>query len=289
MTDTTIRNTGAGQFCGNCGAAVRAYWNSCAACGTPLEVTAAADLVPSPAEAAPDTPPRAPRSWSGGGSDTAETWAVPIAPADPPPPAWAPPPPPPATPQAPGYAPTGGAYPPPPGYATTGAAYAPPPPAYAPNGPNYAAPAAYPPPQGWSPTAQYPAASPSYQSPYVPDPPSKTRSGRSGVLLALTIVLAVLLLGAGAYGVITAGSLSSKKGELVTRTKERDAARTALATVQGQLNDANTAKDSQSSQLAAYKACISDLNILFNSTTGTAAAIAADRQAQKDCIPVGLG
>jgi hypothetical protein len=123
----------------------------------------------------------------------------------------------------------------------------------------------------------------------VPEPPSSSRSAKSGVWIALTIVLAVLFLAAGAYGLVTAGNLSTKKTDLVTRTRERDAARAALATTQGQLNDANTAKDSQSSQLAAYKACITDLNILFSSTTGTPAEVAADRQAQKDCVPLGLG
>jgi len=105
----------------------------------------------------------------------------------------------------------------------------------------------------------------------------------------LTVVLALLFLGAGAYGVTTASTLSSKKSDLVTRTRERDVARTALATMQGQLNDANTAKENQSLQLAAFKACISDLNILFNSTMGTPAEKAADQQAQKDCVPLGLG
>jgi uncharacterized protein YpmS len=105
----------------------------------------------------------------------------------------------------------------------------------------------------------------------------------------VTIVLVVLLIGAGAFGAISASSLSTKRSDLVTRTKERDDARSQLTTAQAALNDANSTKATQSSQLAAYKACITDLNILFAAPAGSAAETAADRQAQKDCVPLGLG
>ena len=102
-------------------------------------------------------------------------------------------------------------------------------------------------------------------------------------------MLVVLLLGAGVFGAIAATSLSSKNKDLVTRTNERDDARSQLTTAQAALNDANSTKANQSSQLAAYKACITDLNILFASPAGTPAETAADKQAQKDCVPLGLG
>jgi hypothetical protein len=269
MSETTVRPASGGQFCGNCGAAVKTYWNSCAACGTPLEVrpvgsfepvaepaavTAAETAPPAPAPPRPPeaTPaaarPGGPRSWSGADGIAFE----------PPPPAWSPPPPP---------------------------SYDPAPPSYSPPVPGYGPTAGY---QAYNPpTAQYPAA-PSYQSSYSPDPPTRARSG-SGPWIIVTIVLVILLLGAGVFGAISATSLSSKKSDLVTRTKERDDARSQLTAAQAALGDANSTKASQSSQLAAYKACITDLNILFNSTSGTPAEAAADKQAQKDCVPLGLG
>jgi hypothetical protein len=244
MSETTVRPTSGGQFCGNCGAAVKAYWNSCAACGTLLEVRPVGSFEPvADAAAAPPPPAAAPLG----------------PPPPPPPPAWSPPAPP---------------------------SYEPPPPSYRPPPPGYGPTAGY---QAYNPpTAQYPAAAASYQSSFSPDPPTKAKSG-SGPWIIVTIVLVVLLLGAGVFGAIAATSLSSKNSDLVTRTNERDDARSQLTTAQAALNDANSTKASQSSQLAAYKACITDLNILFASTAGTAAETAADKQAQKDCVPLGLG
>lgn len=240
MSETAVRPTSGGQFCGNCGAAVKAYWNSCAACGTPLDVRPVGSFEPvADTAAAPPT-------------------AAPPPAAAPPPPAWSPPPPPNYGPPPPSYRP------PPPGYGPT-AGY----PAYNP------------------PTAQYPAAA-SYQSSYRVDPAPKAKSG-SGPWIIVTIVLVVLLIGVGAFGAVVATSLSSKKSELVTRTTERDDARSQLTTAQAALRDANSTKANQSLQLAAYKACITDLNILFASAAGTAAETAADKQAQKDCVPLGLG
>jgi hypothetical protein len=100
--------------------------------------------------------------------------------------------------------------------------------------------------------------------------------------MIVAIVLAVLFVAAGVVAGVEASGKSTAQRDF------RDERR-MLAVAEMRLADANSTKASQSSQLAAYKTCITDLNILFASTDGTPAAVAADKQAQKDCIPLGLG
>ncbi|MDQ1377664.1 MAG: hypothetical protein QOE15_1837, partial [Acidimicrobiaceae bacterium] len=181
-------------------------------------------------------------------------------------------------------------------------------PSYAPQQPSYAPP----PSNDWSSTAQYPAATPSYQAPYQPqpsyqppqpsyqpsyqssyqpDPPrrSSSRSGGGLVPWIVVAVLAVAALGLGGWAASSSSSLSSKKSDLVKVRRDLAAAQADLDRTTTQLTDANNTKTSQSSQLAAYKTCISDLNILFNAPSGSPALAAASKQAEKDCVPLGLG
>jgi hypothetical protein len=96
------------------------------------------------------------------------------------------------------------------------------------------------------------------------------------------IVLAVLAVGLGGLSVVNSRRLSSRNTDLAQVRRD-------LAAAQAKLTDANRARADQSSQLGAYKTCITDLNILFNTTANTPAETAANRQAQKDCLLVGLG
>ena len=260
MSETSDPPTSGGQFCGNCGAAVKAYWSSCVACGTPIEVRPVGSFEPVAAAAAP--PPAAPPSGCRPARcRPASARSRPICAA--------------AAPAGDSRrGPLGGS----PFVVRSGrplvrAAAAG---VVAARTSELRMPLSYrPPPPGYGPTAGYPGLQPadgpvSRRSvvPVVvqPRPPPRAKSGSRPWIIA-TIVLVVLLLGAGVFGVIAATSLSSKNKDLVTRTNERDDARSQLTTAEAALNDANSTKANQSSQLAADKACITDLNILFASAS----------------------
>ncbi|HEX3540301.1 MAG TPA: hypothetical protein VHT75_07630 [Acidimicrobiales bacterium] len=158
----------------------------------------------------------------------------------------------------------------------------------------YRSPAYQAPPQYDRPGPQY---QPPYQAPTSSYPatfaePRKSSGGPGAALVAIVSLVVVLVLVLVVGGLKLSSVMSQRdKQATAAQTAQRDLAisKANLANTTANLNDANSAKATQSSQLAAYKACISDLNILFNSTPGTAAEVAASTQAQKDCVPLGLG
>ncbi|MDQ6617198.1 MAG: hypothetical protein M3083_21250 [Actinomycetota bacterium] len=112
------------------------------------------------------------------------------------------------------------------------------------------------------------------------------------------MVLVVLLLGAGAFALVNATSLSSTTSDLnktrkalVTTETGLSAAQADLANTQTQLNDAQSTLARQGAQLGAYKTCINDVNVAGAAlkANNQSAFIAAYRQVEKDCIPLGLG
>ncbi len=274
MTDTETRAQRANQFCGHCGAPVKSYWNACASCKTALEVRPVGSYEPSTTtDPAPAAPVRA---------GSSPTQAIPSA--------WSPEPPPPPLGTSRQWSGNGGASS---SDTQTVPAWSAPaaPRSYAPSGydagPGYDAPPPYP-------TAQYSQAPPLYQAPYQRSEPEAKRS--SGPWMVIAIVLALLLLGVGAFAGVTASSSSSKNAKLSDQTAVIARARTELATansklaaLQTQLGSSQTTLDSQSAQIAAFKTCLADLHTFFTDIAETNnVPSAVSRQVNKDCTPLGL-
>jgi hypothetical protein len=277
MSDTAIRQTGAGQFCGNCGAPVKVYWNSCPACDTPIEPTAVGSFTPAAAPAGPRW-----GSASGLPASTSETQIV--APETP----------------APGVPGSGG-----PNYGTPRRSYgtALPSPSYSAPQPSYTPPATsfrspledYQPPSSFSSTtAQFPSyqAPPSYQpSPSLARPQPATSGSGPSWMMVIIGVLVLLLIGAGVFAGITSSSLSSKNSKLKNETTLYNKANQALGQAQTQLGTANATISNQSSQISSYKTCLNDFNTFFSDIDNNPNVIpvAAARAVTKDCIPLGFG
>jgi len=137
-------------------------------------------------------------------------------------------------------------------------------------------------------------------------PPEATvtpRSNRSRASwLAVVVVLAVLLVGAGGYAAYGVTRLSATRSTLRATTSQLASANRALTKATNQVTGLQSSLDlaqsadstdntqlaQDNSQLAQYHTCFNDLNALGNAVDGSAAEAAALRQAETDCTPLGL-